>query len=69
MFCNQRMDSIMLVLQRWYNIDIQFIDPSLKELPFTGNIKRYTDFEKILKLLQDTNEMEYEISGRSVLLK
>lgn len=68
-FCNQRMDSIMLVLQRWYDIDVRFQEKSLKELCFTGNIKRYTDFEQILKLLQDTNEMEYEISERTVMLK
>jgi hypothetical protein len=68
-FIEQRLDSIMLTLQRWYNIEIQFMNSSLKEMRFTGNIKRYNDFEQILDLIRNTNELNYEIKGRMVYLK
>lgn len=68
-FIEQRLDSIMFTLQRWYNIDILFMNSSLKEMRFTGNIKRYNDFEQILDLIRNTNELNYEIKGRMVYLK
>ena len=41
MFCfeSERLESIMLKLERWYNVDIIFEDSGLKKFKFSGNLQ------------------------------
>lgn len=68
-FSNERLDTIMYTLQRWYNIDVHFQNETIKKYRFTGNVKRYDNFEQILKLIQKTNEIDYEIKDQTVEIK
>jgi transmembrane sensor len=65
-FDNQTLEEIMSTLARWYDIDIYITDDNIKKIRFTGNLKRYDEFEPILKLIQKTNEVSYAINDREV---
>ena len=53
---------------RWYGVTVVFMQPDLKELPFTGYIKRYDKINTFLKLLESTGELSYEIEDKTIML-
>lgn len=67
-FDNQRLSSIVPVLQRWYDIDIEVKDDALLDERYTLTITDETITE-VLVLLDKTTNIEYEIEGNKVLLR
>lgn len=55
-FKQQTLDEVMRTMRRWYNIKVEFTDPALKQFLFTGSIKRYDDFTKIIDMLGYTGD-------------
>ncbi len=67
-FKDQPLSEIMKTLSRWYNVDIKFDNELASEVKFTGRLKRYEDFEKILTLIEKTHEVKFHIDGRSITI-
>jgi ferric-dicitrate binding protein FerR (iron transport regulator) len=68
-FEKKPLSQMMNTLSKWYNTDIVFENEKAKDIKFTGEIKRYESFEKVLALLEKTNEIKIEIDGRLVTIK
>jgi ferric-dicitrate binding protein FerR (iron transport regulator) len=68
-FVQQRLEDIMNTLARWYDIEVVFEDPALRDILFTGNIKKYDDFDSILKMLTMVNRVDIVATGRTVVVK
>lgn len=68
-FKDQSLSQIMKTLSRWYDVDVTFDNKKAQQMLFTGNIKRHEDFENILDLIAKTNEVKFEIEGRSINVK
>jgi len=68
-FHDQSLESIMNTLAEWYNIEIEFANKDLKKIRFSGELKKYDEFEKVLQLIEKTNELTYQIDGKNVTLK
>jgi transmembrane sensor len=68
-FRNQDLARMMKTVSRWYDLEIQFENIAAMYIKFTGEIKRYENFEKILALIEKTNEVTFEIDGNSVTVK
>ncbi len=60
---------IMEKLERWYDINVFFKKEQRKLVIFSGEIDRYEDFENVLQLLEMTNEVEFEIKERTVIVR
>lgn len=60
---------IMGKLSRWYDIDVFFQNTKRKQVIFSGEIDRYEEFEKVLDLLEMTDEAQFEIKDRTVIVK
>lgn len=67
-FEDQSFEQIMRQLARWYDFQVSYVDESLKKVVFQGNIARYEDFGKVLKLLERTGEMKFEVRGKTVVV-
>lgn len=67
-FRNQRLEDIMRELTRWYNIKVFYQQPYLKDIEFTGNLKRYDNVNVFMELLKSTNELNYSIQGNTIIL-
>ena len=65
-FVDQPLEAMMQTLARWYNVEVVFTRESTKKLSFTGEIERYQEFEKVLFLIEKTNEVSFTIQGRKV---
>ena len=65
-FTSSSLESIMRALSRWYKIDCSFDDDELKGLKFSIDVKKYEDLSTILKMIETTDKVKFEISDKDV---
>ena len=65
---NNTLEDIMMCLGRWYNIDIFWVNPELKEYHFSGELAQYEDFTEILDMLEKATRVHFEVKGRTVFV-
>ena len=68
-FKKKTMKEIMKTLSRWYDVNYVFEDEALKDKSFTGVLDRETAIEDILVYIQKTNEVNFEIDDKKVIIK
>lgn len=68
-FQDQTFDSMVKVLSRWYDIDVFYENDNVRDIKFTGRFKRYDEFEKVIKLIEKTDEVKFKINGKTVIIK
>ncbi|MBO9675356.1 MAG: FecR family protein [Sphingobacteriaceae bacterium] len=65
---DQDFDEIKNVLEKWYNVEIKFTDPSIEKYRFTATITNES-IEEVLQALKATeNNFKYEIKGKQVTI-
>ncbi len=67
-FENQTLEEMMNTLSRWYDVNVFFTTERVKEAMFTGNLKRYDDFDKIVEMLELTGVAHFKIDGNAVVI-
>ena len=69
---NQRLENIFEELSRWYDVEFQFETPDLKDVRFTGSIKRSTTVDHVMKMLKLSANFNYRIiekeTGKDVVV-
>ena len=60
---------MMRKLARWYDVDITIESPVLREKTFYGVIRKYENISKILDMLKKTQNVDYTIKGRNIVIK
>ncbi len=68
-FEDQDLSEMMKTLSRWYDVSVTFENKVAMNLKFTGNIRRYENFEKILEIIERTKEVEFEITDKQIIIK
>ena len=68
-FVNERLESILERVARWYDVNVSFRDESLKEVRFYGNIRRYAEIGELLSLLEKISEVRFGIEDRTVVVE
>lgn len=56
-------------LGRWYDVDFFFANEDVKSKRFTGAVKRETDFEFFINLIEETTKVKMEVNNKAVLVK
>ena len=59
----------MQVLARWYDVEVVFQEKAVEELTFNGVFRKTLSFKEILNIIQNTNLVEYEINGKTIIMK
>lgn len=67
-FKNQRLQDVLDILSRWYDVEVFYQNPGLQDLHFTGTIKRHSDIAEVLKFLEKTDMMTFNINGRTLII-
>lgn len=67
-FREATLESIMNNLARWYGIHVFFQNSKLKEIKFTGSLKRYDNINTFMVLLKRTGDVDYKIKGTTIML-
>ena len=67
-FEDQRLEQIMEQLKRWYEMDVFYSGEEVKNYRFTGDLKKYDSFEKIVNMLEEVAGVKIEIKGKCVII-
>ena len=51
-FEEMSLGELMQVLSRWYNVQVKFAEPALKDLKFSGRLKRYEEVDLLFERLE-----------------
>ena len=67
-FENERLEKIMAELQRWYDFELFYADPDVKEMHFIIDILKYEEISKVLNLMERMNKVKFTQKGRTVVV-
>lgn len=67
-FRKQALGDIMRDLSRWYGVSVFFQNEDLKQVCFTGNLKRYDTINEFLNVLQRTGDIRYRTNNNTVII-
>ena len=67
-FNNRPLGEIMQTFERWYDIQVYYETPNLRDITYSGNLKRYGTINSFLDALELTGDLTYKISGRNILI-
>ncbi len=66
MFNNERQESIMRKLSRWYNVQIEYADAEAKNVTYYGSVSRFDNVSKVLRKFEQTGEVRFEINKNKI---
>lgn len=67
-FKNRSLGEIMETFERWYDIQVYYETPDLRDITYSGSLKRYGTINSFLDALELTGDLTYKISGRNILI-
>lgn len=67
-FKDESLGSIMKTLARWYNLEVNYESESLKNIRFTGELKRYQAVNEFLEKIEYLKKVRFLIKDRTVLV-
>lgn len=65
-FNNTSLDMIMRQIERWYDVDVQYIG-KVPDEHFTGKLPRNTNLSNVLKILS-MSEIQFKIEGKKIII-
>lgn len=69
-FKDKRIEDIIKVLSRWYNVSsVTYEDDYIKNLRFGCNIDRYNNINPFFELLEQTGKIDVEVDDKTINLK
>jgi len=68
-FDGKTLETSLLEISRWYNVDIEYKDNSLRTRRLAGSISKYENVNKILKVMQLAGALNFRVDGRKVVVE
>ncbi|MFC6099416.1 FecR domain-containing protein [Olivibacter domesticus] len=66
-FADEELTTVMNTLARWYNIEVKY-SGNLRGKTFGGTISRYEDFHQLLKAIELTGSVHFQVKERRVMV-
>lgn len=67
-FKDIHLDKLLQDLARWYDVNICFQKEKLRNISFTGDLKKYENLNEILEIIELTSEARFRIEGKSIVV-
>lgn len=67
-FEDQTLEQIMKQLQRWYEMEVFYASDSVRNYRFSGDLKKYDDFGKIVKMIEEVAGLQISINHKCVVI-
>jgi len=64
-FNDVQLEAITNKMERWYNVEIIYLNPKLKNLRYSGAILKNKPIDQILEVMKITSNIQYKIDFRS----
>lgn len=68
-FSDDRLEEVMKKITLWYDCEVMFTDPGLKDMRLSGNMRRYDSVEKFLHYLEITTGAKFVVKGRTIFVE
>ena len=68
-FENERLETIMDELSRWYDVNVSYCSPDLKDLRFTMDIKKYSNLDEFISLMEKMNKIFFRIKNKTIVVE
>ena len=68
-FVHAPLNDIMEELARWYDVEVVFENPTVREECFTIEMQRFDDFNKVLRLIERTGMVTISVEAHTVTIK
>lgn len=68
LFTDRPLHEIMQSFEQWYDIQVEYEKPELRELTYSGSLKRDKSINAFLAALELTGDISYKIDGKKVLI-
>jgi len=66
-FNDEKLESIMRKIARWYDVEIEF-DGEISDEEYNGKISKFKNIAQVLEMLSETNTVHFKIDGRRILV-
>jgi len=68
MFNNEKQESIMRKISRWYNVEVEYKDASAKDVMYYGTVGRFEKVSKVLRKFEQTGEVRFELIDNKIIV-
>ena len=66
---NDNLETILRKVARWFNVEIFYQNPELKQKRFFGIMKRQTRLQEVLDVIAKAGNVHFDVNGRVVLVR
>ncbi|MEX8548602.1 MAG: FecR family protein [Mucilaginibacter sp.] len=67
-FTDEKLESIMRKISRWYDVDVEYADSDVKNIPFNGIITHFGSANQVLRMLERTKQVQFKIEGKKIIV-
>lgn len=68
-FRQTTLEEIMTTLSLWYGINVFYVNEKVKQLEFTGRLKRYEDIGNLFRQFEQTGNVTFKQTGNNVIIQ
>lgn len=68
LFDNERLETILDKLALWYDVELFYQNESVKEVRFTGYLKRYDNIDVILNAIESTVSADIPYKRKTIII-
>jgi len=68
-FKDERLEDILQTFSRWYDVEVFFLNKGVKDEEFSMSVNRYEDLDVLLRKMEKTGAMTFELNKRALIVK
>lgn len=68
-FASEDMEGVIRKLSRWYNVEFFFANASRKQKRFTGSLPKYSDISQVLKMIEMTTDIKFQLKENTIIIQ
>lgn len=65
-FQSMKLGELLHTLSRWYDVEIAFRNENLKNIVFTGDLKKYEDLNEVFEIIELTSNARFMVEGKKI---
>jgi ferric-dicitrate binding protein FerR (iron transport regulator) len=68
LFKATKLETVMQQVERWYNVEVVYQEPELKNITLSGSVSRYDNVSRILKTIENTDAVKIKLEGKKIIV-
>lgn len=68
-FRRERLETIMESVARWYNLEVTYQNPQVRDILFSGKMDRYGNVRELLDMIEKTEKVKFELNNQGLMVR